>query len=133
SAGLRMFMQEGVYNTIFKQFMEQALVIKVGDPFKPSTFQGLQVSKTQLKVHVSTFSHSNPTTVPIQCIMGYIAWGQGTGCDILQPMILTEYQPNMKIMHEEIFRPVACVVRFSTEEEVIEQANDMSYGPVASL
>lgn len=37
----------------------------------------------------------------------------------------------MDIMHEEIFGPVAPVIRFSEEKEVIKMANDTPYGLAA--
>lgn len=37
----------------------------------------------------------------------------------------------MKIAREEIFGPVACIMKFSSEDDVIEQANDNIYGLAA--
>ena len=34
----------------------------------------------------------------------------------------------MRVAQEEIFGPVACFIKFSNEEEVIEMANDSEYG-----
>lgn len=34
----------------------------------------------------------------------------------------------MRVAQEEIFGPVACVIKFKTEDEVIEMANDSKYG-----
>jgi acyl-CoA reductase-like NAD-dependent aldehyde dehydrogenase len=39
----------------------------------------------------------------------------------------------MKIYREEIFGPVACFTRFSSDDEVIEMANDNIYGLCASV
>lgn len=39
----------------------------------------------------------------------------------------------MKIMREEIFGPVVAIARFKTEEEVIEMANDTTYGLAAGI
>ena len=36
--------------------------------------------------------------------------------------------PDMKIVREEIFGPVAVVIKFKTEEEALEQANNTEYG-----
>ena len=46
----------------------------------------------------------------------------------IEPTIFTDVKPNMKINKEEIFGPVAVVIKFTTEEEVIEMANDSLYG-----
>jgi succinate-semialdehyde dehydrogenase/glutarate-semialdehyde dehydrogenase len=44
---------------------------------------------------------------------------------------MADVQADMAIMREEIFGPVAPVLRFDTEAEVIEKANDTPYGLAA--
>ena len=44
------------------------------------------------------------------------------------PTVLTEVDESMIITHEETFGPVAPLIRFETEEEVIEKANNTNYG-----
>lgn len=51
----------------------------------------------------------------------------------LEPIILTNVSPDMRIMSEETFGPVICVAPFDTEEEAIALANDSSYGLNASV
>jgi len=45
--------------------------------------------------------------------------------------VIADVQSDMSIMHEEIFGPVAPVIRFESEEEVIKMANDTPYGLAA--
>ena len=74
-------------------------------------------------------------------MLGYIQSGKQEGANLvaggarldkdgfwLQPTIFTDVKPDMKIVREEIFGPVAVVVKFKTEEEVLEMANDTIYG-----
>jgi len=49
------------------------------------------------------------------------------GC-FYQPTVLTGVSSEMAVFRKEIFGPVAPVVRFSTEEEVIAMANDTEFG-----
>ena len=49
------------------------------------------------------------------------------GC-FMRPTILADARNDMRIAQEEIFGPVATVIRFHTEEEVIELANQSPYG-----
>lgn len=73
--------------------------------------------------------------------MGYIDEGKKGGAKVhlggarhgnegffIQPTIFTECNLDMKITQEEIFGPVATIIKFKTEEEVIEMANNTSYG-----
>ena len=52
----------------------------------------------------------------------------GLGECYYQPTVLTEVSPEMDVFRNEIFGPVAPVVRFSSEAEVIEMANDTEFG-----
>ncbi|KAK1225522.1 hypothetical protein PQX77_011541 [Marasmius sp. AFHP31] len=125
-AGSRIFVQEGIYDAFLKGLADYAqnMQTKTGDPFTAGTVHGPQVSETQLKR-----------------VMGYIDSGKADGANVtvggerhgsegyfVKPTIFTECKPDMKIVREEIFGPVAAVMKFKTEEEVIELANDTSYG-----
>jgi succinate-semialdehyde dehydrogenase/glutarate-semialdehyde dehydrogenase len=45
-----------------------------------------------------------------------------------EPTVLTNVLPSMEISSEEIFGPIAPVIKFDTEEEVIQMANDTPFG-----
>ena len=78
--------------------------------------------------------------------MGYIDSGKADGATLhyggkphgdegffIQPTIFTDVNHNMKIMKEEIFGPVAAIVKFKDEAEVVELANNTIYGLAANL
>lgn len=46
-AGSRVYVQESIYDKFMEKFTEKVKSLKVGDPFKPDTFQGPQVSQLQ--------------------------------------------------------------------------------------
>jgi len=50
-----------------------------------------------------------------------------------RPSVLGEVTPKMSIVREEIFGPVAALVRFDTEAEAVELANDTPFGLAAYL
>jgi len=128
-AGSRIYVQEGIYDKFVEAFKKRAAQNKVGDPFHGETFQGPQVSQLQY-----------------DRIMGYIKTGKEEGATVeiggerhgdkgyfIQPTIFTNVRPDMKIMQEEIFGPVAAIAKFSTEEEVIKLGNDSTYGLAAAV
>ncbi|CAG2170474.1 unnamed protein product, partial [Oppiella nova] len=49
----------------------------------------------------------------------------------IEPTVFTDVTDNMKIAREEIFGPVQSIFKFKTLEEVIERANDTTYGLAA--
>ena len=78
--------------------------------------------------------------------MGYIESGKRDGAKVVtgggrlsesgyfvEPTIFADTKPNMKIVQEEIFGPVAVVVKFKTEEEALKMANDTTYGLGANI
>ncbi|CAK9782169.1 putative aldehyde dehydrogenase [Cutaneotrichosporon oleaginosum] len=128
SAGSRVLVQAGVYDAFVAEFKRQAEAFAVGDVNDPKTFQGPQVSKLQFDK-----------------IMGYIAEGKkgarlvtggerhGSKGYFVQPTVFADVEMGTKIADEEIFGPVASVIKFGSEEEGIKIANDTSYGLAAAV
>jgi acyl-CoA reductase-like NAD-dependent aldehyde dehydrogenase len=46
----------------------------------------------------------------------------------MEPTLLVDVDNKMRVAQEEIFGPVAVIIKFKTEEEVIAMANDNEYG-----
>ena len=129
ASGSRIFVQEGIYDAFLKAFTAASQGLKLGDNFDPNVFQGPLISKGQM-----------------ERVLGFIESGKKEGANLLtggarleqdgyyiQPTIFTDVKPEMKIVKEEIFGPVAVLVKFKTEEEVIALANDTTYGLGANL
>lgn len=51
----------------------------------------------------------------------------------LEPTILTGVTPDMPIAQEEVFGPVLCVLKFSTDQEALEISNGTPYGLVGGV
>ena len=56
-----------------------------------------------------------------------------SGSLFYQPTVLTGVTPDMAIVNQEIFGPVAALIRFETDEEAIKLANDTPFGLAAYL
>ena len=78
--------------------------------------------------------------------MGYIDSGKEAGATLhhggerhgdegyfIKPTIFTDVHPDMKIVKEEIFGPVAAIIKFKDEAEVVEMANNTTYGLAAHI
>ena len=46
----------------------------------------------------------------------------------MKPTLLANVDNKMRVAQEEIFGPVACVIKFKTEEEAVRLANESEYG-----
>ena len=62
-----------------------------------------------------------------------ICGGAPIGDRFIEPTIFGDVKPTMRIFKEEIFGPVLCVIKFKTNEEALEGANDTSYGLWSSV
>jgi phenylacetaldehyde dehydrogenase len=51
----------------------------------------------------------------------------------VQPTILTNTNPGMKVEREEIFGPVVCAIPFDSPDEIVPVANDTNYGLAAGV
>ena len=127
-AGSRIFVQEGIYDEFVQKLAQAFGEVKVGDPMDMQTQMGSQINRKQLEK-----------------ILDYVAIGQAEGARVLtggkaavvqgiegdafmQPTLLVDVTNDMRVAQEEIFGPVAVVIKFKTEQEVIDMANDSEYG-----
>lgn len=120
----RLYVQAGVYDRFAAKLAERVGGMKVGDGFEPGVSAGPLISdKALAKVeeHVSDALAKGA---------GVAVGGKADerGGLFYQPTVLTDVKSDMKIAREETFGPVAPLFRFTTEEEVIELANDTEFG-----
>jgi acyl-CoA reductase-like NAD-dependent aldehyde dehydrogenase len=125
----RAFVQRPVYDEFVAGFAERAASIAVGEPLEEGTEMGPLISAGQRRTSLE-----------------YLALGveEGarklTGGDVpdrpgffLRPAVLADVRNDMRVAQEEIFGPVACVIPFDDEDEVIRLANDSPYGLSGSV
>ncbi|TRM69553.1 aldehyde dehydrogenase domain-containing protein [Schizophyllum amplum] len=129
SAGSRIYIQEGVYDKFLAAFTARAKAIKVGDPFGVDTDQGPQVSQQQYDRVMSYIDSGRQEGATCH------AGGKrvGTAGYFIEPTIFTDCKADMTIVREEIFGPVAVIVKFKDEDDVVRQANDSVYGLAAAV
>jgi betaine-aldehyde dehydrogenase len=134
TAGSRIFVDERIKEDFLAQFRERAERIRLGDPMDKQTQMGPQVSEEQLKkvkyyVHLAHEEGATLVTGGEQPqLEGALARGY-----FFRPTIFADVKNEMRVAQEEIFGPVAAVITFKDEEELIEQANRTIYGLSAGV
>ncbi|MTD39967.1 aldehyde dehydrogenase family protein [Erwinia sp. CPCC 100877] len=127
-AGSRVFVQEGIYDKFVAALKEKFEKIIVGLPWEDGVQMGAQINEKQLKdilnyVEIGTKEGATLITG------GHKVTGNGLeNGAFLEPTLLADANNTMCIAQEEIFGPVATVMKFKTEEEVIALANQSEYG-----
>ncbi len=127
-AGSRVFVHENIYDKFVAELVEAFQKVKVGDPLNPETQMGSQVNKRQAEKILSYVKIAQEEGATVACGGDYYT---ENGCDkgsFVQPTLITNVTNDMRVAQEEIFGPVAVVIKFKTEEEVIAMANDSAYG-----
>ena len=130
-AGSRVFAHRSVYDELVERVTERASTIIIGDPLEDETELGPLAFKSQLE-KVESY-------VGIGVDEGATLRYGGKRPDVglpgyfFEPTVLTETNNDMRVCQEEIFGPVAAIMPFETEEEVLRLANDTEYGLAAGV
>jgi len=127
-AGSRIFVQAGIFDDFVARLTEATRGLRVGDPHDPAT----------AIAPVSSFAHRDK-------ILSLVEMGLRDGASLLcggkapsdpvlargayvEPTLLHVTDNRQTIAQEEIFGPVACVLRFSDEADLERQANETEFG-----
>nr|XP_036586731.1 putative aldehyde dehydrogenase [Colletotrichum truncatum]KAF6797288.1 putative aldehyde dehydrogenase [Colletotrichum truncatum] len=133
TATSRILVHEDVYDSFIEKFVSTVRNISVvGDPFDKITYQGPQITKAQydrVLAYIQTAKDEGATIAT-----GGEPAPQATGKGFfVQPTVFTNVATSMTVYREEIFGPCAAIVKFKTEEEALQMANDTTYGLGAAL
>jgi succinate-semialdehyde dehydrogenase/glutarate-semialdehyde dehydrogenase len=120
----RLFVQDGVYDAFVEKLVAATAALTVGDGMKDGITIGPLVNLKAVGDVDELVQASVQSGAKVALGGGPHELG---GC-FYQPTVLTGVTSDMAVFRNEIFGPVAPVVRFSTEEEVIEMANDTEFG-----
>ena len=120
----RFYAHASVYEVFVEKLAAGARRIAVGSGFEAGIGQGPLIDAQAVEKvmdHVADALAKGATLV---------AGGKAhaLGGNFYEPTVLSNVTADMKIMREETFGPVAAVVRFTSEEEVIAAANDTDFG-----
>jgi len=131
TASSRVIVTEGIHDAFVAALSERTRNLRVGDALDKNTEIGPVVDPGQLKQD-----------------MDYIEIGRGEGAELavggtrvnaptegyfLQPALFTGVTNQMRIAREEIFGPVAAVIKVKDYEEALATANDTEFGLSAGI
>ena len=132
SATSRLIVQDTLHDELLTQLKLGAADLVVGDPMAPTTQMGPLVSLPQMKKVVAAVDQARaegatvlapPVNVATELEGGYY----------VPPTIIADVKLDSDAWVEEIFGPVLCVAKFSTEEEAVALANATDYGLAAAV
>jgi aldehyde dehydrogenase (NAD+) len=129
SAGSRILAHEDIYDDVVERLVNRAKGVRVGNPRDTGTAMGPLVSQVQM-----------------DRVLEYIAIGRREGAQIavggarlgdtgyfVSPTVFARVDHQMRISQEEIFGPVATVIRFKDDEDALRIANGTKYSLAAGV
>jgi phenylacetaldehyde dehydrogenase len=128
-AGSRLFVQESRFDEVVDGVAEIAKSIKLGSGLDPATQMGPLVSSEQFE-RVTGFLESGKNDGATALAGGGRHGDRGY---FVEPTVLTNTRPDMKVVREEIFGPVVVAAPFSSLDEIAAAANDSEYGLGAGI
>jgi len=120
----RLLIQDTVADEFLDKLAARVEKIKVGNPLDPDTEIGPLIHQVHMDKVCKYFEVARQDGATIAT--GGSRHGD-TGYYV-QPTLFTDATNNMRISQEEIFGPVLTAIRFKTEDEALEIANDIQYG-----
>ncbi len=120
----RLLLHRGIYVDFLNQLIERVKQIRIGHPLDPETELGPLIHPDHVEkvLHYFKLAKEEQVWVPVG---GDRA---AEGGNYVQPTILANASPSMRIAQEEIFGPALTVIPFGDEDEALEIANGIQYG-----
>ena len=132
-AGSRVLVHEDIYDDFAKHLATRASEIRIGNPTDPASEMGTLASRAQYDKVLSYIEIAKADGAVLA------AGGQRSSDPeladglFIEPTVFTEVTNSMRIAREEVFGPVAALIRFTDEDDAVAIANDTQYGLAAGV
>ena len=123
----RIYVHESIREAFVAKMSDAVRGLRVGDPLSDTTQVGPLVDRAGLDKVVSHVSDA--VSKGARAVVGGQV-GQGL---FFEPTLLVDVAAGMRILEEETFGPVAPIVSFTSEADVVAAANNTPYGLAAYL
>lgn len=118
----RIFVQRGVYDAFADKLTRRVAELRVGNGLEAGVQVGPLIDERAL---LKVEAHIADATAKGAILR---TGGQRLGGNFLSPAVLTGVTTAMRVSGEETFGPLAPLIGFDTEDEVVRLANDSEFG-----
>ncbi|MEN6363405.1 MAG: NAD-dependent succinate-semialdehyde dehydrogenase [Bacteroidales bacterium] len=125
----RFIIHESVYDQFLKMFIEKAKKVKVGFGLDEKPDMGPLVTVKDRERILKMVKDDVASGAKLE-LGGGIPVGKTVG-NFIEPTVISGLTSSMRCFREEIFGPVAAMMKFSTIDEAVEIGNDTEYGLVS--
>jgi aldehyde dehydrogenase (NAD+) len=134
TAASRIFVHEAIFDRFLAKMKERLDSLKIGDPMNLETDIGSVISLSQYKkiLHYIEIGKNTPGAVAHVCsaLPKDPKFANGL---FVQPVLFTGLSNSSPLAQEEIFGPVTVLIPWNNFDDVLDQANDSTYGLSATL
>lgn len=120
-AGSRIIVEAPVHDRFLERFVAKAKTLKMGDPHQPDTVIGPLIRAEQGVFIAERIAASVSKGARVLC-------GGGHQGNFFEPTVLADVTADMEVFRDELFGPVASVVKARDADHALELANDSCYG-----
>ncbi len=122
----RILVDRRIAGEFLDSFVSGAKALKFGDPSDPETIVGPMISLSEAQRAESWVSEAVYQGAELLC--GGILHGS-----VMEPTILRNVNPEMRVVSEEVFAPVVSVIEYDDFKDALDYANGTSYGLAAGV
>jgi len=122
----RILVQESIAERFVELLVEKTRAVRYGDPFDPDMDMGTVIDEAAAQRFEALVNEA--VARGAQLLIGNVRRGA-----LYSPTVLDRVTPDMTVVREETFGPVAPVIRFASVEDAIRIANGTAYGLSSSL
>ncbi len=123
----RIYVDRSIARAFEHALVERAAMLKVGDPSDPATTIGPMSSARQKAIVQSHIEDAVKRGARV------LFGGRPQAGNFVEPTVLAGVDHTMKIMREETFGPVACIMEVASIDEAVTLANDSPFGLGAAV
>lgn len=122
----RILLHQKIADQFTERIIEKAQNLRRGDPLKDKTELSAMISEDEAERAKNWVEEALQNGARLLC-------GNNRDGSFLNATLLTETNPEMRVVAEEIFAPVAVIERFDDFQESVEMANHSRYGLQAGV
>nr|MBO2489162.1 aldehyde dehydrogenase family protein [Gammaproteobacteria bacterium] len=130
TASSRLIVTEGIYERFVAAMKEKTLALRVGHALDPQTEIGPVVDQSQFERNLSYLDVARQEGAEV---IGGDVLERPTRGYYMQPALFLNTTPDMRVNREEIFGPIASIIRVKDYEEALAIANDTPFGLSAGI
>ncbi|MDP7121879.1 MAG: aldehyde dehydrogenase family protein [Candidatus Marinimicrobia bacterium] len=131
TASSRLVVHEKIHDEFVDRMKKSTSALKVGHALEDGTQIGPAVSQKQLNSNLDYMNLARKEGCEVIC--GGDALELTTPGYYMQPALLTGGDNAMKLNREELFAPIACVIKVADYDEALKVANDTDFGLVSGI